>query len=49
MLVRQLRSRFGSQVTHDIKLGLRTASLQRIALCAERVLSAGTLAEVLAD
>jgi hypothetical protein len=47
MLVRQLCSRFGGQVNHDIELRLRTASLAQIARYAERVLSAGSLAEVL--
>jgi hypothetical protein len=51
MLMRQLRIRFGRQVNRDIelrfRLSLREASLARIALCAERVLSAATMAEVL--
>jgi hypothetical protein len=49
MLVRQLSARFGGQVNYDLELRLRTASLEQIARYAERVLSAGSLAEVLAD
>lgn len=44
-----LSARFGSQVSYDIDLRLQTASLEQITRYAERVLSAGTLDEVLAD
>lgn len=49
LLLRQLRKRFGDQVTVDIERRLATASTEQIATWAERVLSAATLPELLAD
>lgn len=49
MLVRQLSARFDRQVDYDLELRIRAASLEQIARYAERVLSAGSIAEVLAD
>jgi len=49
LLLRQLRKRFGNQVDSDTEQRLATASSEQIAVWAERVLSAATLAELLAD
>ncbi|HEX3473621.1 MAG TPA: DUF4351 domain-containing protein [Kofleriaceae bacterium] len=49
LLLRQLRKRFGAQVTTDTERRLATASPEQIGLWAERVLSAATLAELFAD
>jgi hypothetical protein len=49
LLLRQLRRRFGNQVDNEIEQRLATASAEQIEIWAERVLSAATLAELLAD
>ena len=49
LLLRLLRKRFGSQVDADTERCLSTASTEQIATWAERVLSAATLTELLAD
>jgi predicted transposase/invertase (TIGR01784 family) len=49
VLLRLLRQRFGHQVDTDVEQRLATASAQQIAIWVERVLSAATLAELLAD
>lgn len=49
MLLAQLRKRFGAQVNSDTERRLAAASPEQIGLWAERVLSAATLAELLAD
>ena len=49
VLLRLLRQRFGNQVDSDIEGRLATASPQQIATWVERVLSAATLTELLAD
>lgn len=49
LLLRQLRKRFGAQVNDDTERRVATASPEQIALWADRVLSAATLAELLAD
>jgi hypothetical protein len=49
MLFRQLQIRFGSQVDGDPERRVASASLKQVELWADRILLAGTLAEVLAD
>jgi hypothetical protein len=49
LLLRQLRKRFGHQVDGDVERRLATASAEQIVTWADRVLSAATLAELLAD
>jgi hydroxymethylglutaryl-CoA reductase len=49
LLLRLLRKRFGRQVDTNAEQRLATASAEQIDLWAERVLSAVTLAELLAD
>ena len=49
LLLRLLRKRFEDQVTSDVEWRVTTASADQIATWAERVLSAATLAELLAD
>ena len=49
VLLRQLRRRFGSAVTTDIEQRIATASIEQIDIWTERVLSAATLTELLAD
>ena len=49
LLLRQLRKRFGHQVDTNAEQRLATASAEQINLWAERVLSAATLPELLAD
>jgi len=49
LLLRQLRKRFGHHVDTDVEQRVATASAEQIAIWAERVLSAATLAELLAD
>jgi hypothetical protein len=49
LLLRLLRTRFGSQVDAAIELRVETASDGQVALWAERVLSAASLAELFAD
>jgi hypothetical protein len=49
LLLRLLRKRFGAQVNADTERCIAAASPEQIALWAERVLSAATLAELLAD
>jgi uncharacterized protein DUF4351 len=49
LLLRQLRRRFGAGVTGDIERRVASAPVDQIELWAERVLSAATLAELLAD
>jgi hypothetical protein len=49
LLLRQLRRRYGSQVDGETERRVATASAEQIEVWAERVLSAVTLAELLAD
>jgi Domain of unknown function (DUF4351) len=49
MLLRQIRRRFGTGVTGDIEQRVTAASPEQIELWADRVLSAPTLADLLAD
>ena len=49
LLLRQLRRRFGAAVDHEIERRVTAAPAEQIELWAERVLSAATLAELLAD
>ena len=49
LLLRQLRRRFGTQVDGDVERRVAAARAEQIEVWAERVLSAGTLAEFLAD
>ena len=49
LLLRQLRKRFGDQVDSGVEQRLATASAEQIATWAERVLSAATIPELLAD
>lgn len=49
LLLRLLRKRFGAQVNDDTERRVAAASPEQIGLWAERVLSAATLAELLAD
>ena len=49
VLLRLLRRRFGTAVNTDIEQRIATASIEQIDTWAERVLSAATLTELLAD
>jgi hypothetical protein len=49
LLLRQLRRRFGGEVDGEIERRVATATVEQIEIWAERVLSAGTLVELLAD
>jgi hypothetical protein len=49
LLLHQLRKRFGTEVSADTERRVAAASPEQISLWAERVLSAATLAESLAD
>jgi hypothetical protein len=49
VLLRLLRQRFGSQVDTDTERRLATATTDQLATWVERVLSAATLTELLAD
>ena len=49
LLLRQLRRRFGDTVNADIEQRIATAPIEQIDTWAERVLSAATLTELLAD
>ena len=49
LLLRQLRRRFGTQVDAQAELRVATAPAEQTEVWAERVLSARTLAELLAD
>ena len=49
LLLRQLRRRFGDAVNADLEQRIATASIEQIDTWAERVLSAATLTELLAD
>jgi predicted transposase YdaD len=49
LLLRQLRTRFGGQVNADTERRVAAASSEQIALWADRVLSAATLADLLSD
>ena len=49
LLVRLLRRRFGAQVSGEIECRVAAAPAEQIELWTERVLSATTLAELLAD
>jgi flagellar biosynthesis/type III secretory pathway protein FliH len=49
LLLRQLRRRFGAEVDGAVEGRVATAAVEQIELWADRVLSAATLAEVLAD
>jgi hypothetical protein len=49
LLLRQLRRRFGADVDGEIEHRVATASTELVEIWAERVLSAATLAELLAD
>jgi flagellar biosynthesis/type III secretory pathway protein FliH len=49
LLLRQLRKRFGPQVTPATEQRLAAASAEQLEIWAERVLSAATLDELMAD
>jgi hypothetical protein len=49
LLLRLLRRRFGAEVDGDTERRVAAASTEQIEIWAERVLSAATLAELLAD
>ena len=49
VLLRQLRRRFGAEVDREIERRVATAPAEQVEVWTERVLSAGTLAELLAD
>ena len=49
LLLRQLRQRFGAAVDPHVEQRIATASVAQIETWSERVLTAATLAEVLAD
>lgn len=49
LLLRQLRRRFGAKVDGEIERRVATAPAEQIELWADRVLSAATLADLLAD
>jgi len=49
LLLRQLRQRFGSEISGEIERRVAAASAEQIDLWAERILSAATMAELLAD
>lgn len=49
VLLRQLRRRFGVEVDGEIERCIAAAPAEQIEVWAERVLSAATLAELLAD
>lgn len=49
LLLRQLRRRFGDAVNADVEQRIATASIEQIDTWTERVLSAATLTELLAD
>jgi hypothetical protein len=49
VLLRQLRRRFGPEVDSEIERRVATAPAEHVEIWAERVLSAATLAELLAD
>lgn len=49
LLLRQLRRRFGAEVDGDMERRVAAAPAEQIEIWAERVLSAATLAELLAD
>ena len=49
LLLRQLQRRFGAEVDGEIERRVVTAPLEQIEVWAERVLSAATLNELLAD
>ena len=49
LLLRMLRRRFGAEIDRDAELRVAAAAAEQVELWAERVLSAATLAELLAD
>ena len=49
LLLRQLRRRFGAEVDGEIERRVAAAPAEQVEVWAERVLSAATLAELLAD
>jgi hypothetical protein len=49
VLLRQLRRRFGDAVNADVEQRIATASIEQLDTWADRVLSATTLTELLAD
>ena len=49
VLLRQLRRRFGADVDSEIERCVAAASLERVEVWIDRVLSAASLAELLAD
>ena len=49
MLLRLLRQRFGDEVDAHVEQRIATASIEQIETWTARVLSAATLAELLAD
>ncbi|HEX3476220.1 MAG TPA: DUF4351 domain-containing protein [Kofleriaceae bacterium] len=49
VLLRQLRRRFGAEVDGEIERRVAAAPAEQVEIWADRVLSAGTLAELLAD
>jgi len=49
VLLRLLRRRFGAEVDGEIERRIATARAEQVEVWTDRVLSAGTLAELLAD
>ena len=49
LLLRQLRRRFGDAVNADIEQRIATSSIEQIDTWGDRVFSAATLTELLAD
>ena len=49
MLLRQVRRRFGAEADSHVEQRIATASVEQIETWSERVLTAATLAELLAD
>jgi len=49
VLLRQLRRRFGDAVNTEIEQRIATAPVEQIGIWTDRVLSAATLTELLAD
>jgi hypothetical protein len=49
LLLRQLRQRFGAEVDPHVEQRITTASVEQLEIWSGRVLTAVTLAEVLAD
>jgi hypothetical protein len=49
LLLHQLRKRFGQEINAAIEQRIADASVERLEIWAERVLSTATLAELMAD